>query len=211
MRKRLLVLVAIVILAIPVAWLLRGFVRDVFLVELGRAIWAARIIFESLPQVVVWAVLVAALLVLAVRALRPRSRTLPGEDQGQVEPQGRVQVLARWIDRGAKSDYFRQSLAHYLAGLAWEVMAYRQHTSSDRLKQRLRAGELNLPPLVGEMLQAGQLPAVPAPSGVFSRLWRRLAPAGLAGTGSEPEPGWDPALEPLIEFLEEQLEIRTEA
>ena len=204
MRKRFLVLVVIVILAIPLAWLLRDFVREVFLVELGRVIWAARILFESLPQVVVWGVLVAALLGLAAQTFRPRSRPQPDEARGSLIPPGRVQVLSRWIDRSAQSEYFRQSLAHHLAGLAWEVMAHHEHTSPDRLRERLQAGELDLPPLVGETLQSGQSPVAPPSAGFFSRLWRRLA---IGRPGPEHDAGFDPALEPLIEFLEAQLEI----
>jgi hypothetical protein len=209
MRKRLLVLVALVLLAIPLALLLRGFVRDVFLVELGRALWMARILFESLPQVLVWAVLVAALLVLAVRVVRPRSRAQADQPQDPAAPPGRIQVLSRWIERATRSEYFGQSLAHYLAGLAWEVMAQREHSSSDRMKQRFRAGELDLPPLVGEMLRSGQTSAVPTSTGFLSRIWQRLAIGRLAGAGSgrSPGPELDPALESVIEFLETQLEI----
>jgi membrane protein implicated in regulation of membrane protease activity len=203
MRKRLLVLVAIVILAIPLALLLRDFVRDLFLVELGRAIWVARLLFESLPQVMVWAVLVVALLALAVRIFRPRSRAQADQSQVPAEPRGRVHVLSRWIDRSAQSEYFRQSLAHELVGLTWEVMAHREHTFPDRLAQRLRAGELDLPPLVGDMLRSGQTSAVPPPPGFFSRVWQRLAP----GRQAESDSGLDPALESLVEFLETQLEI----
>jgi hypothetical protein len=212
MRKWILALALalILLLAIPLALLLRDFVRDVFLVELGRAVWAARLLFESLPQVVIWAVLVAVLLALALRALRPRSRPQLKEGQGPAKSAGRVGALARWIDRSARSEYFRQSLAHHLTGLAWEVMAYREHTSPARVQQRLRAGGLDLPPVVGETLEVGQTPYVLPSEGIFARLGRRLAPGKSAGTGSDPDAGWDPALQPLIEFLESQLEIRTE-
>lgn len=204
MRQRLLALVVIVLLALPLAWLLRDFVRDVFLVELGRVLWVARILFESLPQVVVWGVLVAALLGLAVGTFRPRSGTPPGEAQVPAEPPGQVQVLSRWIDRSVQSEYFRQGLAHHLSGLAWEVMAHHEHTSPDRLKERLRAGGLDLPPPVGELLRSDQAAVVPPSAGFFSRLWRRLA---IGRPGPEHDSGFDPALEPLVEFLEAQLEI----
>jgi hypothetical protein len=212
MRRWILALVLGLILTIPLALLLRDFVRDVFLVELGRVIWAARLIFESLPQVFVWAVLVVILLVLAVRTLRSRIRPLPDGAHGPTDPQGRVQALSRWIERSAQSEYFKQSLAHHLTGLAWEVMAHREHTSPDRLKQRQRAGGLDLPPVVGETLRTGQTPYVPTPEGLFSRIWRRLTLGKLGATWGaaefSPGRGLDPALELLVEFLETQVEIR---
>lgn len=200
MRTRLLVLALVLILAIPLALLLRDFVRDVLLVEVWRVFWGVRILFESLPQLLVWALLLVALLVLAVHTLRPRRQILPDETRQRAASSGRVQVLSHWIDRTSQGEYFKHSLAQHLGGLAWEVMAQREHTVPERLRQRLRMGELDLPPAVEAYLQSGQAPGAPVSFGFLSRLRLRLS-------GSDPATRIDPALPAVIRFLEDQLEI----
>jgi hypothetical protein len=135
-----------------------------------------------------------------VQTLRPRRQILPDEARQRAARPGRVQVLSRWIDRTAQGEYFKHSLAHHLGGLAWEVMAQREHTAPERLRQRLKTGELDLPPVVEAYLQSGQTSGVPVSSGFLSWLRRRLA-------SSDPASRLDPALPAVIRFLEDQLEI----
>jgi hypothetical protein len=200
MRKRLLPLVLVVLLTIPLALALRDFARDVFVVELLRILWAGRILFESLPQWPMWVLLLIVLVIVAAVSLGRVSKPAQKKAVEEALHQGQVQVLARWIRRTSQGAYFRWSLAQYLGGLAWDVMAHRAHTTPRALKQRQRAGSLDLPPVVQDYLQAAQSPDFAASTGLLSRLRARLG-RGASSTS------YDPALLSVIQFLETQLEI----
>jgi hypothetical protein len=111
---------------------------------------------------------------------------------------GQVLVLTRRIQKASKGDYFRWSLARYLGDLVCEVMAQRERATPEQLKRRLRAGRLDLPPGVRDYLEFGRVPLFATSAGLLSRLRARL------GTGAQP-PAFDPTLERVVEFLEEQL------
>jgi hypothetical protein len=202
MRKRLLAGAAIVVLlTIPIALLLRDFAREVFLVELSRLYWGLSILIGSLPQLVIWGALLAFLLVIALRSLgRRQTRSGPGEGGREPALQGPVQVLTRWIQRAAQGEYFRWSLGQHLAKLSWDVMAQRARATPEQLKARLRAGRLDLPPVIEDYMQSTMGSQFLAPMGLLARLRARLR--GFAAPDS-----FDPALESVVEFLEDQIQI----
>jgi hypothetical protein len=191
----------VLLLTIPMTLLLQDFTREVFLVELSRLFWGMRILIESLPQILIWGVLLAVLLVIALRSLG-RRRVSPAEDDtgGELVPQGPVQVLTRWIQRSSQGEYFRWSLGQHLAELAWDVMAQRERTTPGQLKERLRAGRIELPPVIEDYMQHTREPRFMAPADPFFRLRARLRGANSSDIA-------DPALESVIEFLEDQIQI----
>ncbi len=198
MRKRLLPLALILLLALPLVLLLRDFARDVLVVELFRFYWGARILFESLPQLPLWGLLLVTVVVIALRSLRRGKRREAPHPGREPEPAGQVRTLARWIERAAEGEYFRWSLAQHLGGLAWDVMAYREQTTLAVLKARLQAGRLDLPPVVEAYLRAQQTRHFAPTSGILGALRARLQPAPPA---SAP----DPELARVVEFLQDQL------
>lgn len=203
MRVRLLLLaVLVLLLTLLLALALQGFARDVFLVELGRAYWEVRALFESVPQVAVWALLLVALLVMAVRSLYRRRGAPQKEVEEGMATGGRVLALTRRIQHTSKGDYFKWSLARYLGDLTCEVMALQERATPEQLRRRLRAGKLDLPPTepteIRDYLEFGRAPLIATSAGTLSRLRARR------GTGAQP-PASDPTLERVVEFLEERL------
>lgn len=200
MRKRLLLPAGLVLLLLTLllALALQGFARDVLLVELVRAYWEVRTLFESLPQVAVWAVLLVALLAMAARSLyrgRRPSQESPREERATP---GQVWDLALQIQHASKGDYFKWSLARYLGDLACEIMARQQRATAEQLRRRLRAGTLELPPAIRGYLEYGRGPLSVTPAGLLSRLRARRR------SGAPPYAP-DPPLEQVVEFLEERL------
>ena len=108
-------------------------------------------------------------------------------------------MLTRWIRRADEGEYFKWSLAQHLGELAWQAMAYRNRTTARQLKHQLRAGNLDLPPVVMDYLRSAPGPRVNASAGFLPRLRRRLS-RDLA-------PAPDTDLEEVVRFLEGQLEI----
>lgn len=200
MSKRLLPILLVALLTIPLALALRDFARDVFVVELLRVLWAGRILFESLPQWPMWALLLVVLAMIAAGSLGRVTKPVRKKREPQPAHQGQVQVLARWIRRTSQGTYFRWRLALYVGKLAWDVMAHQAHTTPQELKQHQAAGRLDLPPAVEEYLRSTQAIDSVAPASLLSRLRARLG-RGAVSTF------YDPDLVSVIQFLEAELEI----
>ncbi len=202
MRKRLLLPAVLLLLTLLLALAFQGFARDVLLLELGRAYWEVRALFESLPQVAVWGLLLAILFVMAARSLyRKRRSPRKKEVEGGITA-GQVLLLTRRIQQTSKGSYFRWGMARYLGDLVCEVMAHQVRATPEQLKRRLRAGRLDLPSTqsaeIRAYLEFGRAPLPVASSGFLSWLRARR------GTGAQPFSS-DPPLERVVEFLEERL------
>ena len=204
MRKRLLFFGLVLLLAIPLALLLQGWTREVLVVELWRVVWVMRILLLSVPQTLLWILLLIAVLLIAVRSLVLRPEPRDATAQEEAERPGQVRILAKSIERTAEGEYFRWSLAQHVGELILDVLAYGERTTSERMKQRLRTGHLTLPPELETYLlllsSSGLRPAFSRPVSLFSRLKRLLQ-------ASRQPSGLDPALERVIQFLEDQLEV----
>jgi hypothetical protein len=163
-----------------------------------------RVLLSSVPQKLLWILLLIAVLLIAVRSLVLRPEPRDATAQEEAERPGQVRVLAKWIERTAQGEYFRWSLAQRVGELILDVLAYGERTTSERMKQRLRTGRLPLPPELQTYLlplsSTEFRPAFSRPVSLLSRLKRRLR-------SSRQPSGLDPALERAIQFLEDQLEV----
>lgn len=200
MRRRLLLVVAALVLAVPLAFVLWDFVRDVFVVEVWRVVWGARLLFESLPQLPLWVLLLLILVLVAVRSLGGPPRRRRREAETPPEYQGQVRMLSRWIRRAEDGEYFKWSLAQHLGGLTWQVMAHRERATPQELRHRHRLGRLDLPPVVEDYLQSARSFSPAAPDGFWGTVRSRLG-------AQDPSSAPDPALEKIVEFLESELEL----
>jgi hypothetical protein len=200
MRKRLLPIVAVLLLAIPLAYLLQGLSRQVFLIQVLRFAWTIRALFESLPQTTVWIAFLVIALLIAVRSLI--KRRMPGRPESGMEAAqpGQVFVMARRVQRSSELAYSRRSLARDMRALALEVLAYQRRTTSEQMRRELSARRLDVPPEIQAYLNIEQVPIQPRSATLFSRLVRRLSPRARA-------PQIDPELERVVQFLESQLGI----
>jgi hypothetical protein len=202
MRKRLWLPAVFLLLTLLLALALVDLTRDVFLLELARAYWEVRALFESLPQMAVWGLLLVILFVMAARSLYRGGRRLRKKVEEEMATAGRVLVLVRQIQHTSRGDYFKWSLARYLGDLACEVMAHQERATPEQLKRRLRAGRLDLPSTqwaeIRAYLEFGRGPLSVTWAGFLSRLRARR------GIGARPFAS-DPPLERVVEFLEERL------
>ena len=199
-RRRWWLVLVVLLLAIPLGLLLRDFVRDVLLLELLRVVWGLRILFESLPQLLIWVLFLFLGLLIAVRSLlgRPVSGLLHQEEGDQ--HQGQISHLAQRIRRGADSKYHKWHLAHHLRTMFLEALAYEQRLTPEEVRQRLDSGALDAPPEVLAYLHAGLAPIYSRSSSLLWRLRYRLA-SRVHSTSIDPD------LLRVVEFLEDQFEI----
>jgi hypothetical protein len=200
MRKRLLLVGLVLLLAVPLALALRTFAREVIVVPVLRILWLGYLFLQSIPQSFLWALLLVAALFISARSLI-KSRMPTGEVRGEeTDRPGQVTVWARRIRWMTHGGYFEWSLAQHLGRLFLAALAYREQLGRDQIRQYLQAGQLDMPPEIRAYLQAGLSPLPPATVGFLSRLLRRFRP------GERPSPlNLDP--EQVVRFLEEQSEV----
>ena len=200
MRKRLLLIGLLLFLAVPLALVLRSFARDVIVIPILYILWLGDLLFQHIPQTLVWALLLVTILVISARSLvkSPRSR---GEvREVERDRPGQVSTWARWIHMMARRGFYKWFLAQHLARLYLATLAYHERLSREQIRQHLEAGNLGMPPEIQAYLQAGLSPLPPMPVGFFSRLMRRVRPSVHASP-------LDLELERVVQFLESQLDI----
>jgi hypothetical protein len=199
-RRRLLILGLILLMAAPLVLVLRNFAREAIVVPFLYVLWLGRLLFRSIPQPLLWSLFLALALSVAARSLGGRERPARGMREVQAESPGRVRVWARRIQLAARGDYSRWRLAHDLRKLTLDVLAHRERLTPEQFKRRLGTGEVHAPPAVQAYLRAGLMPMPSGPIGLFSRLRQQLR------SRAQTSP-LDPDLESAVQFLESQLEV----
>lgn len=201
MRKRLLPAGLVLLVAILLIPLLKGFVRQVIVVPLLRLHWLGGLLFNSVPQTLFWALFLAVALFMAAKSLiRRRKRTWRAATIEALRP-GQVQDLTRRIQYAARGGYFKRELARYLSELLLEVLADYERTTTEQIGIRLSTGGLDVPPEVRALLQAGSAPPFSKPIGFFEMLRHRFRLRAQTSL-------LDPDLERVVQFLEDRLNVR---
>lgn len=196
-RRRLIFLVAAAVVLLVVAILARDIVRDYFVRPLLLSLWNAYNMSQGFPQVMVWAFFVATIPVIAVFNL-----IVSGKEQEPAPPpepaqaQGQVQLMSRWLQQAPGGDYFRTRLFRHLSNVTLDTLGYRERLAEKDVRAKLRSGEMKLDPSVLEAVKLG---------------WRK--PIGESASRSrrrrrQNEVWQDPQVEVILQFLEEELEIK---
>ena len=201
MLKRLQYLLPVLILAIPLTLALNGVARDVIATPVLYIFWIARLVLLSVPQTVIWALLLALALVAGLKGIDSGWR--PGRRAATAETghPGRVATWARWIQHAPHGNYSKWHLSHEFGSLMLDVLSTRDRLTRRQFRQRLEAGELSMPPEIQAYLLAGVQPVSSKPSRLFARLaQRRVQGAQTSPLDLDPES--------VVRFLEDQLEVQ---
>jgi hypothetical protein len=190
-------------------FVLRDVTREMLVVPLLYILWLGRLLWQSLPQALLWILFLALGLYVAVKSLSVgrdrahRGRPVRESPVDNVGYPGSVAVWARRVESARHGEYYRWYLARHLGKLAQEVLAYRARLAPDQVKsnQVFKENRVDVPPEIGAYFEAGQQLTPPRRvrfprlSGLVSRL---RSPA------ENPPLGLDP--ERVVWFLESQLE-----
>jgi hypothetical protein len=197
MSARIIALGLALLLAGLVALIVSGAIVDVVIVPLLFLWWAAGLVYESLPQALLWGVFVLIALLLVAKSLPWESAALPAVDPGPASA-GRVSNWSRFLRESGRDEHGRWQLAQRLSRLAVEALAFREQCPAQDISRRLDDGTLNIDPQLRAYLRAGSLPYAPTP-----RYRRRF------GRRAKDAPQADPlAIDPqlLIDYLEETVQ-----
>jgi hypothetical protein len=178
MNRRLLLGALLVALIGVGAALLRGVAREALIIPLLSLLWGGIDLFESLPQFLVWAVLVVAALVIVLRSVADPP-TLRWRRRAEETLGGRVAAWTRLVRLAKNDDYSRWRLAQRLALLASEIIADRESVDLRQARQMMETGT-HVPPAVGSYLLAGMKAYRPDGRGLRTLLQRGTANDPLA-------------------------------
>ena len=172
-------LVALVVLGalIGLGWLVKDFVRAYLADPLMGVVWFGNLLYTSVPQEIVWGVFLVVAYLIAFSSLqrRPQWRRTQAKTKARSMEQ-RVNILARWyLNRNRR--YYRHRIQNALTEILVEILAQKQHVSSQDMKIAIRNGRIDMIPRdILKYAQEGLSPWPPAPirrRGILDFLLRR--------------------------------------
>jgi predicted membrane protein len=145
MKKHLLPLALILLIALLFAPLVRTFVREVLVIPFLYLFWLVRFLLEFLPQASLWPVFVLMIfLILATAFLSRSARPRRVRPLASPEP-GRVAGWRHLLGQARADSYYKWRLGQQMQKLALEAIAQQKGQSIKLTRQQLRNGSLNLP------------------------------------------------------------------
>lgn len=182
----------ILVLAGVLVALVQGVARDTIVIPILYAFLYAQQIFESIPQLILWILVVVVVLILALRSLVGRPTLFLGSRQERTN-YGRVETWMRLVDFAGQDEYSRWRLAQRLGLLTSEVVAHQEQVDLRQTRQVIEDQTVPMPPEVRAYLRAGIAGHRPRARGFF----------GLMRSGSSSDAlELDPAK--VADFLEQR-------
>ncbi len=135
--------IAVVLLAASFA--LRDVIYQMIIVPLAYAWWVIEVYYASIPQALLWTVLLALLLLGVLWSLIPEVHLPGGRDAPRGLPEGQVEALAIWLRKSRGGNYFKWQLANRLGRIARSLGedssgGGRVHSADETVERYLDAG-----------------------------------------------------------------------
>ncbi len=157
MRNRLLPLGLILLLAGLLTPVLQNFIGETIVGPLLYLLWVGRLIFASIPQVVIWGLFFIIALLIAGRSLYQKQPPLRRIRRPPPPDQGRIERWAKLIHQADQENYYRWQLAQHLRKLTLEAVAHEERLTAKQVQQHLADNKLNLPPDIQAYFQASTI------------------------------------------------------
>jgi hypothetical protein len=191
------------VLILVLTWLLRDSVGRLLTVPILYLAWFVRSIYYTLPQSLIWAVIigVASAIALSSFAWRPMSIERKSSPRKQ-QAERRIATLVHYIHLSNRS-FYRHRLKHALSELVLHLMSYEQQVAYQDLKMVLYRKELNMPPDMQQFIYDG-LPMWPmGTTEKQSILGRFFQPSETAEKTLQ-------MVEQVTQYLEARLEVSSD-
>ena len=192
----MLLIPAGLVVAAILAFLLQDVIRQVVVTPLAYLWWVLNLTFSAIPQLILWIILVAVLILIIISNLvswisigrKPAEPVRPA--------QGNVEILAGWVSKAGQGNYYKWMIANRL-GKLWSELSGR-FGKGDKLAVpgEANAAGQQAPEALQRYLKAGMQESFvdyPLPRRPFMR--------------KETTP-FDIDVEEAVEFLESQMEER---
>jgi len=190
MRRRVIAGLLILIGVGALAYFLADEMRDNILLPLAYQLWFVGQLYRTVPQQLIWLIVIILLLYLTVSIFYNTALRKPVEQQ-RFAHRGAVEALSVAIANRQRGIYFKWRIANLLATVAAYILKYQERRLPGR---RLTGRDWTPPPQVDAYLEAGlntTFADYPAPN-LFQ---------------PPPVTPFDIDLEPVVAFLETELEM----
>jgi hypothetical protein len=196
MRSRQLGLLALAVCAaLVIALFLRDAVEQLLIRPAAYLFWWLGVFYRFLPQPVLWFLLILVMLYLTLGSLAEKLHWPGRKNALRAHRQGPVEEFAAQIERRQGGIFFKWQIARTLSEVALDLQELRQHTR----RRQLEFDDETVPVEVRRFLEAGLMTSFsdyPLPPGPpLPQRFRALPPTPF-----------DLDLEPVIAYLESQLE-----
>jgi hypothetical protein len=190
---RTLAMIGILIIAILLAFPLRGAVYEVIIIPLAFVLWALGLAYHSVPQALWWIGVLLIVLVILSRSLASPSRTRARMPLKTKPIVGKVESLSVWMKKSERGTYFKWLVANRLGKIAYAILSQRETGKQRSFFDPLTGSDWNPNVDVHSYLEAGlhgSFTNYPRSNKLFSR----SAPTPL-----------DLDVKEAVEFLESQI------
>jgi energy-coupling factor transporter transmembrane protein EcfT len=117
-RSRSFLLAGMLIISIVMGFFLRDVVYAAVVVPLAYLVWLGKYYYSAIPQLFLWALLLAVLFLTVTWNFLPEARPSQRKQLKRRPAEGQVEALAGWILKARKGNYFKWQLANRLGRIA---------------------------------------------------------------------------------------------
>jgi hypothetical protein len=154
-RKRLLVMALLLVPLAILTLLFKEIARTIIVQPVMYLLWLVGLLWRSIPQVILWIILVVVVLRVAVGSLLARRRRRDERLRAAgPEHWGRSRIWTRWVELAEQGGYYQRRLSRYLTDLTLDALAQREYLSRDLVEEELAAGRLDVPASIRAFLLA---------------------------------------------------------
>ena len=141
----------ITISTISLALILKDFVAD----KIITPIWKFIMIFEDMPQALLWFLSLGFLMLIEWKSFGRWSIPWFKSRKRKRTQRGRIETLADLIQKARNKKYFKKQLARLLADLTFDVFTNSKGSTPKAIRERFDEGTLELPPEIKKYFKAG--------------------------------------------------------
>ncbi len=194
--RRILLVLAALVVVVFMAFFLQDTIQRIVVTPLAYLWWLLKLAFTAISQLVWWILLLAVLMVIVITNLVSWISIGKKSEKPAKEAQGSMEILAGWITKASKGNYYKWMIASRLAKLWSEISGHMENRS--RLAHS--AGPYSIdrqpPEAVQRYLKAGLRESfVDYPMPPFPFMRKQVTP-------------FDLEVNEVVEYLESQMEER---
>ncbi len=125
-------------IAFLLAFPLQNIVHTLIIKPLLYFIWVLKLRYHTIPQFLIWAILLFVLILIMIDPLFEKSLSLPRRKMRVKKPLGPIAALGETIDKSSNGIYFKWVLANRMGKIMRDWLAYRE-----RVGKRWQANNLD--------------------------------------------------------------------
>jgi hypothetical protein len=199
--KKILFSIGILLTVVVLMVALKDLARRTIAVPIMYLVWAAGLAFRIFSQHVLWILFLGVGMFILIKSLLNPKSSDREKRKIRTRYPGRIEELAKLVCYANRWNYSRWTLAHYLAELGSDILAFHAQNNPRQIQAQLKEGILEVSPEIQTYFQFGLSRNLTQHKGWFARIRERFT---LREHNSDPTISVDP--EPVVTFLEHQLE-----